>query len=211
MKNNLFVFVVVNLFCGIATFLGSILGNAFSQASLFTGAIIGGITGVLLSTLLLRKKLIDADRFLSSTLWGWLFSVTNLNSPIIPVISLSFAGLGCVAGNSFQLYNGLNKPFYYSLLGFLAMLPAFYFVIGSLVKYNLNFSQSFTLLDLVGHSSATFHLFNVISPPIRVTIQHGKLFSLSYNSTFQKMNLVITVTGCLLLFVMVLYLLLENL
>src|SRR3954453_8246731 len=110
MKNNIIVFVGVNFVCGITTFLGSIFGHAFNQTGVFTGAIIGGTTGVILGTLLLvERKLIETSQFLSTTIWGLmffgmavLFAVTNLNSPIIPLISLSFVGLGCIAGKSYK-------------------------------------------------------------------------------------------------------------
>lgn len=233
MKNNLIIFAGVNFVCGIAAFLGSIFGHAFSQAGVFIGAIIGGTTGIVLCTLFfVKRKMISAHQFFPAAIWSLiffgaavLFAVTNLNSPIIPLISLSFAGLGCIAGKSYRLSKGQYKPFYFSLAGFLLMLPALYFVIGSLIKYNLGFSHSFTLLDLLEDSPAAFHYFNVISPfvfiggtllcialnaPLKFTTETGKSFPLRYVSGWPKLNLIVALAGSLLILTLATYLLLEN-
>jgi hypothetical protein len=234
MKNNLIVFVVVNLVCGIGTFLGSTFGHAFSQAGVFIGAIIGGITGILLCILwFVKRKLIDASQLLSTTIWGLLFfgmaalfAATNLNTPLIPLLSLSFAGLGCVAGRTYKLSKGQYKHFYFALSGFLMMLPTLYFVTGSLVKYSLGFSHSFTLLDVLEHMPAATHYFNLISPfiflggtllciamnaPVRFVTEKGKLFPLQYGAGGHKLNLIMALVGCLLVLTLMIYILLENL
>src|SRR4051812_26134403 len=109
MKNNFIIFVMVNFICGITAFIGSTLGHTISQTAVFAGAILGGITGIVLSTsLFVKRKLIARERFQTTTIGGSfffgaavLFAVTNLDTPIIPLISLSFVGLGCVAGKSY--------------------------------------------------------------------------------------------------------------
>jgi hypothetical protein len=233
MKNNLIVFVGVSFFCGITTFLGSVLGHAFSQAGLFTGAIIGGIVGIVSSSMLLVKRnLIDANQLLPVITSGLLFfgvailfALTNLNTPVIPLVSLSFVGLGCIAGKSFQFAGRQKKLFYHFLAGLVAMLPTFYFVTGSVVKYNLGFSKSFSLLNILEHSPDTFRSFNVISPfvfiggtllcialnaPVRFTTEPGRLFSLHYNQGWPKLNLLISLVGCSLILSLTIYVLLEN-
>jgi hypothetical protein len=233
MKNKFIVFVGVSFFCGILAFLGSILGHAFSQAGVFTGAIIGGIVGIVSSIMLLvKRKLIDTNQRLPVVLCGLLFfgvailfALTNLNTPIIPLISLSFAGLGCIVGISFPRSKGQKKLFYHFLGGLVAMLPTLYFVTGSLIKYNLGFSHSFSLLDVLEHSPGTARSFNVISPfvfiggtvlciimnaPVRFAIGPGKLFSLRYNASWPKLNLFLSLVGCLLVLSLTIYSLLEN-
>jgi hypothetical protein len=233
MKNNLVVFVGVSFFFGITIFLGSILGHAFSQAGVFTGAIIGGIIGIVSSVMLfVKRKLIDPNQLLPVIICGLLFfgvailfALTNLNTPIIPLISLSFAGLGCIAGKSFRLSTGQKKLFYHFLAGFVAMLPTLYFVTGSVVKYNLGFSHSFSLLNIFERSADTFRKFNVLSPfvfiggtllcialnaPVRFTTAPGRLVSLRYNARSSKLNLFISIVGCLLILSLVIYVLLEN-
>ena len=233
MKNKFIVFVGVSFFCGILTFLGSTLGHAFSQAGVFTGAIIGGIIGIVSSVMLfVKRKLIDTNQLLPVIICGLLFfgvailfAFTNLNTPIIPLISLSFAGLRCIAGKSFQLSKGQKKLFYHFIGGFVAMLPTLYFVTGSIIKYNLGFSHSFSLLDVLEHSPGTFRSFNVISPfvfiggtllciimnaPVRFTTGPSKLFSLHYNARWSKLNLLLSLVGCLLVLSLIIYSLLEN-
>src|SRR4030095_9267448 len=116
-------------------------------------------------------NVVHRNSLLSTITWGIiffgtasLFAVTNLNSPIIPLFSVLFVGLGCVIGNTFKLNKAQNKQFYFSVLGFLLIVPTLYFVIGSILKYNFGLSHSFTLLDSLQHSPATASKFNLISP-----------------------------------------------
>ena len=234
MKNKLIVFAGASFVCGTAGFLGSILGHAFSQAGVFAGAIIGGIIGLVSSILLfVQRKLIEANQFLPVVICGLLFfgvailfALTNLNTPVIPLISLSFAGLGCIAGKSFRFSRGQKRSFYHFTGGFVAMLPALYFVTGSVVKYNLGFSQSFSLFGLLEHSPGLFRWFNLFSPfvfiggtllcialnaPVRFTREPSRLFSLRYDAGWPKPNLFMSLAGCTLVLSLTIYGLLENL
>jgi len=233
MNRNIKLFSGVSLLCGIFTFLGSILGHAINQTTLFIGAGVGGVFGIIFSVLIfLKLKVVHRDSLFSTITWGIiffgtasLFAVTNLNSPIIPLLSVLLVGLGCVIGNTFKLNKQQTKQFYLSVLGFLLLVPTLYFVVGSFLKYNLGLSHSFTLLDWLEHSPETAQKFNLISPfifiggtilsivlniSLRFKADSGNLISLRYSS-LSKINFVISFTGALLLSVLMLYLLLENL
>lgn len=231
MKNNLIVFAGVSFFCGIATFLGSVAGHAFGHAGVFTGAIAGGIIGIVSGILLfVKRRLIDPNQLLPAATCGLLFfavailfALTNLNTPIIPLISLSLPGLGCLAGKSFQLAGERKKLFYRFLAGLVVMLPTLYFVTGSVAKYNLGFSHSFSLLDILEHSPDALRRFNVISPfvfiggtllcialnaPVRFTTGPGRLFPV--RTGWPKLNLFISLLGCAFILSLTIYVLLEN-
>lgn len=233
MKNNFKIFLGESFFCGAFTFLGSILGNAFNQNALFAGAIMGGCSGVILSTYILaRRGVINNNSLIPVIAWGivsfgtaTLFSVTNLNSPIIPLLSVLLVGLGCIMGNSFKLTKGNYIQFYISLISFLLIIPALYFVIGSIVKYNVGFSQSFTLLDWMNRPSSGAQVFNKLSPlvflggPILAIILNlfftlkkrvRDIFLLRSYRSLSVANLTVTITSISLLFTITLYLFLEN-
>ena len=233
MKNNVKIFLGESIFCGIFTFLGSILGHAFNQNALFTGAIIGGCSGVILSTFILaRHGVINNNNLIPVMAWGIvsfgtasLFSVTNLNSPIIPLLSVLLVGFGCIMGNSFRLIKGHYIQFYFSLIGFLLIIPALYFVMGSIVKYNVGYSQSFTMLDWLNSPSPGAQVFKKLSP---LVFLGGPILSIILNVLFTSKkgvgdglllrsytglsvaNLTVTITSISLLFMLTLYLFLEN-
>ena len=233
MKNNVKLFLGVSFFCGIFIFLGSILGNAFNQNALFTGAIIGGCSGVILSTfILIRRKVINNNSLIPVMVWGivcfgtaTLFSVTNLNSPIIPLLSVLLVGFGCIMGNSFRLKKRHNRQFYFSLISFLLIIPALYFVMGSIIKYNVGYSQTFTLLDWLDRPSSGAQVFKKLSPLVFLggpilsiilnvlfTLKKGvrDIFSLRGYAGLSVANLTVTITSISLLFMLTLYLVLEN-
>lgn len=230
--NNFKLFAVSCLLCGAGIFLGSIPGHAVNQAGLFIGAVVGGVCALMLAALMMLKwKVIQKDRFFSTIIWGvvffgtaTLFAVTNLNSPVIPLISIMFVGLGCVIGNSFESNAQRHKRFYLSVSGFVLIVPTLYFVIGCIVKYNLGFSDSFTLLDWLQRSPAVAQQFNIVSPfvfiggtmlailmnvPISLKLNTQQIISIGQISV-SKINIVIAVLSAFLLSMLMLYLLVEN-
>jgi hypothetical protein len=234
MKNNLKLFVGGCILCGIFTFLGSAIGNAFSHNALFAGAIIGGVLGLVLMTLIFTSlKILNRNSVLPTIVWGSLcfgtasvFAVNNLNSPVIPLLSIFLVGFGCVIGNSFKLKKRQSKQLYVPIISFILIIPALYFVIGCIVKYEMGFSNSFTLLDwLVGSSSAS-QMFNLVSPFVFIggTVL-SILLNISVKSTpgnekaslfrnalqLSKLNLLLSITAMLLLFSLTVYLFVENL
>ena len=234
MKNNLKLFAGGCFLSGIFAFLGSVAGNAFGQNGLFTGAIIGGVLGVVVLTFIFFKlKIVHRNSILPTITWGAmcfgtasLFAVTNLNTPVIPLLSILLIGLGCVIGNSFQLHKQQNRQFYISVISFLLIIPTFYFVIGCMLKYEMGLSKSFTLLSWLVRSPSTAQIFNLVSPvvfiggtvsaiflnlPLRFKPNSKNLILFSYTSHLSKLNLVSSITGALLLFILMLYVLIENL
>ena len=234
MKNNLKLFVGGCFLCSVFTFLGSVIGSAISQNTLFAGAIVGGVLGVVVMTLIFVKlKVVSRNSIIPTITWGTmgfgaasLFAVTNLNTPVIPLLSVPLIGLGCVIGNAFQLKKQQNERFYTSIISFWLIIPTLYFVVGCVVKYEMGFSHSFTLLDWLVSSPSNAQIFNLASPfvfiggtVVSILLNISVAFKRNaenlnlFNSIahLSKFNLAIAITGMLLLFILMLYLVMENL
>jgi hypothetical protein len=98
--------VLVWLLTGFGAVAGSIVGNAAGKAGLFTGAVVGGAALAYLSPLVCsRLKWIAATATRGASigaLLGFLvaapIAATNLRTPIVPVLTCSFAGIGALIG-----------------------------------------------------------------------------------------------------------------
>lgn len=105
-RKTLVLAVLVSFLAGVATFLGSVLGHFFGTTGLYTGAIIGGIAGVVAATqIALRRGIIAPKRFWGATIGGILglilaaeIATRNLSTPVIPLASILLIGLGAVFG-----------------------------------------------------------------------------------------------------------------
>ncbi|HYN80049.1 MAG TPA: hypothetical protein VES88_00990 [Gemmatimonadaceae bacterium] len=105
-RKTVLLFVLVCFLAGIATFLGSVIGNAFGGTGLYAGAIIGGIIGVAAATrIALKREIIGPKRFWGATLGGILglllaalVATNNLSTPVIPLASILLIGLGAIVG-----------------------------------------------------------------------------------------------------------------
>ena len=98
--------VLVWLLTGFGAVAGSILGNAGGKAGLFTGAVVGGAALAYLSPMVCSRLgwIASVARRGASlgALLGFLvaapIAATNLRTPVIPVLSCSFAGIGALIG-----------------------------------------------------------------------------------------------------------------
>jgi peptidoglycan/LPS O-acetylase OafA/YrhL len=105
-RKNLVLAALVSSLAGAATFLGSVVGHFFGTAGVFTGAIIGGIVGVVAATrIALKRGIIAPKRFWGATIGGILglilaaeIATRNLSTPVIPLASILLIGLGAVFG-----------------------------------------------------------------------------------------------------------------
>lgn len=86
--------------------VGSMLAHTLGQSGLFAGAVIGGLLGVGLGIAgLVRIDWLPRE-LRSGALWGGVvgflvaapIAVTNLHTPIIPVVTCALAGVGALFG-----------------------------------------------------------------------------------------------------------------
>lgn len=105
------------LSCGLAgllAVLGSMAGNAVDQ--LYAGAIVGGLVGCgAAAHFAVRRGWIARDRFLPTALASgagflaaaWI-AVSNLHTPVIPILSTALVGIGALLGSRIPARS--NRP-----------------------------------------------------------------------------------------------------
>ncbi len=107
MQNRIKLFLLMYGICGLLTVLGSMLGNVLGKLGLYIGAITGGICGILMVMIWARRyQLIEARNHVSTLIGataGYIIAaviaVNNLHTPIIPLASTAFVGIGAVIGS----------------------------------------------------------------------------------------------------------------
>jgi len=107
MQNRIKLFLLMCGVNGIMTVIGSVFGNAFGKTGLFIGAIVGGISGILVVMILARRfNLIEARNHVLTLIGataGYLIAaviaVNNLHTPVIPILCTSLVGIGAVIGS----------------------------------------------------------------------------------------------------------------
>ncbi len=99
-------FIAAWFLAGLGAVLGSIVGNAAGKVGLFAGAVVGGVLGVVAAVLALSKVgwLPREDRRggLIGGIIGFAvaapIAVTNLHTPVTPVLICGLAGVGLLLG-----------------------------------------------------------------------------------------------------------------
>jgi len=107
MQNRIKLFFLMCGVNGALTVIGSMLGNLFGKIGLFTGAILGGLSGILIVMILARRfNLIEARNHVSTLIGATLgyliaaaIAVNNLHTPVIPILCTSLVGIGAVVGS----------------------------------------------------------------------------------------------------------------
>jgi hypothetical protein len=100
------------LSCGLAGLLaalGSMVGNAAGQ--IFAGGVLGGVLGSTAAAhSASRRGWIGRGRFPATAIGGGLgflaaaaVAVTNLHTPVIPILSTALVGIGAIAGSRVPL------------------------------------------------------------------------------------------------------------
>ena len=100
------IFLATWALAGVGAVIGSILGSAAGKPGLFTGAVVGGVLGVAVGVGAVTKLhwLSPEDR--SGALAGGILgfgvaapiAVTNLHTPVTPVLICGLAGAGLLLG-----------------------------------------------------------------------------------------------------------------
>jgi uncharacterized membrane protein YidH (DUF202 family) len=235
---NVILFLVVCFLTGVGTLVGSVLGHNVGGIGLFLGAIAGGSLGVLVSAwLATRLKIIERSTYgavavsaLAGFVLASIIAVTNLHTPIIPLLSISLVGLAAIVGNSYISRIQVTKSNTgLAIIGLALTAPALFFVSVSLLKFSFGVDQPFNLLEGILSNPDQFHLFNIISPfvfvggllagvllnlypqiEMQLRRDQGKLVA-TITAEASPINLVVVMLGCLLLLILFGYIALENL
>jgi hypothetical protein len=237
-RKNLFLFLIVCFLSGAGAFVGSVLGHSMGDNGLFLGALVGGSLGVLVSTwLAVRLNLIDRSSYAAVALSGLAgfvlasgITITNLYTPIIPLMSVTLVGFGAIVGKVYvSKLTVVKSQALLAILGLGLSAPALFFIVASLLKYNFGVRQPFTLFENMLATPERAHLFNIISPIIfvggvlmgvivniypQIEMQlrrdQGRLVA-TITAEAKPLNLAIVILGCLLLATLFGYVAFENL
>jgi hypothetical protein len=235
---NISLFLIVCFLSGVSTLFGSVLGHSVGGNGLFIGAIVGGSLGVLISTwLAMRFNLIERSTYGAvaiSGLVGFLLAsgiaVTNLHTPIIPLMSVALVGLGAIVGKIYISRITIAKSQALSaIIGLGLSAPALFFAVASLLKSNFGVNQPFSLFESMIATPERLCLFNIISPVVfvggllvgvivnlypQIEMQfrrdQGRLVA-TITAEAKPINLAIVILGCLLLALLFGYVTVENL
>ena len=235
---NISLFLIVCFLSGVGTLVGSVLGHSLGGNGLFLGAMVGGSLGVFASTwFAIRLHLIERASYgavSGSSFVGFILAsiltVTNLHTPIIPLVSIALIGLGAIAGNTYIRKITVTKSLVIpAIIGLVLSAPALFFIVGSLLKFNFGIGQPFMLFESMISTPERFQLFNNISPIIfvgglvvgvivnlypqvemQLRLDQGKLVA-TITAEAKPMNLAIVILSCLLLAMLFGYVAVENL
>ena len=105
-RKSMLLFLLVTFTAGVLTFVGSVLGHLAGTGGLYTGAIIGGIAGVVIATrVAVKRRILGPKRMWPATIGGVLglilaaeIATRNMSTPVIPLASILLIGLGAIFG-----------------------------------------------------------------------------------------------------------------
>ena len=100
------VLLVAWAFAGLGAVVGSILGRSAGKPALFAGAVLGGILGIAFAIAVVTRlhwlSLSDRGGAFMGALVGFgiavPIAVTNLRTPVIPILSCGLVGAGLLFG-----------------------------------------------------------------------------------------------------------------
>src|SRR5258706_3980915 len=237
-QKNISLFLIVCFLSGVGILVGSVLGHSVGSNGLFLGAILGGSLGVLASTwLAIRFNLIERSTYGAVAMSGLVgfalasgIAITNLHTPIIPLMSVALVGLGAIVGKLYISRITVAKSQARSaIIGLGLSAPALFFVVASLLKSNFGVIQPFGLFESLLATPDGSHMFNIISPfvfvggslagviinlylqiEMQLRRDQGRLVA-TITAEAKPINLAMMILGCLLLATLIGYVAVENL
>jgi hypothetical protein len=172
-KRDLKIFAIISLTTGIFIFSLSIVGHFLTPSKLIPSSFIGGTIGLTSGIYFcFRKKIISKENFIPVTICTLIsfgivsfIIVFNFNNPILIVGCFFFIGLAAIISNRyFQKFHNISRNKLFGILGLLLVLPAFYFIIAAILKFQFGFSFLFSFIDTLLSRTNGQANFNAITP-----------------------------------------------
>jgi hypothetical protein len=232
------IFAIIDLTFGLAAISLSILGHIIRRGNLIPFVMVGGTLGILTGTYyLLKKSLIKKENVIAVAICSLisfgiasLIAIFNFDKPSLIFICFLFIGFTAAFSNwYFQKHNYISESLKYGLLGFVLILPSFYFIISSILKFKIKINGPFNFIEgLLSHPNGQANL-NAISPFIfggglalaffvnlfaQMQLIKSETALLKSRLTWKKylpLNLTVMMMSCSLGSVLLTYLMLENL
>jgi hypothetical protein len=231
------LFFTVSVITGGMILLFSLAGHFISPGNLIPYCMSGGTIGIFFSCYyLVRRNHIKKEDVIAVSVASLiafdaisLIVVFNFNKPILIFPSFLLIGLTTAASN---WYFGTKKIMSHSktfgVLGIFLILPAFYFIISSILKFKFGINGPFDPIEhLLGLTNGQAN-FNAVSPFVfggglllAFIINLFAQFRLTKSTSstpsfkiigkgFHPLNLIVVLISCSLSSILLTYLLLEN-
>ena len=237
LKRNLKTFAVVNFATGFFMILFSVIGHFLTPYRLIPSSVIGGTFGTITSVYIcFNLNYIDKRNFfpvLFSTLIYFgiasFIAVFNLHNPVVILVGFSLTGLMTIISNRyFVRHQYISATKIYGTLGLILAFPALYFVVASILKFQLGYNFLFSFVDELLSTTNGQENFNAITPLLfggGIVLAFGlNMFSqienirttsiLGYKSLrfkFKVLNLVVVILSGIAGLTILSYLAVENL
>ena len=231
------IFAIINLTFGLAAISLSILGHIIRRGNLIPFVMVGGTLGILTGTYyLLKKSLIKEENVITVTICSLvtfglasLIAIFNFDKPSLIFISFLLIGFTSAFSNwYFQKYKYISGSWINGLLGLILILPSFYFIVSSILKFKFRIDGPFRVIEgLLQHPNGQANL-NAISPFIfggglllaffinilaQMKLTKSETSLLKYKLTWKKfkpLNLAVMTMSFSLGSVILTYLMVEN-
>jgi hypothetical protein len=172
LKRDLKVFVLTLFFTGVFILLFSLIGHVLTPGKLIPSSFAGGTIGLVLGLYLcFRHHYIERVNIFPVILCSLIslgvasfLSSFNFNHPIIILGSFFSIGLIAVASNHYFVRYSISKNKLYGTLGLILVLPALYFVVASLLKFQLGYNSLFGVIEILLNKPNGQANFNAITP-----------------------------------------------
>ncbi len=232
------IFAIINLTFGLMAIFLSILGHTIRQGNIIPFVMVGGTLGILTGTYYsLKKGLIKEENVITVAICSLitfgtasLIAIFNFDKPSLMFISFLLIGFTSAFSNwYFQKYKYISGSLMYGLLGLILILPSFYFIVSSILKFKFKINGPFRVIEgLLRHTNGQANL-NAISPFIfggglalaffinlfaQMQLKKSEVSLLKCRLTWKKflpLNLIVMMMSCSLGSVILIYLMLENL
>ena len=231
------IFMAISLASGSLIILFSLLGHFIRRGDLIPYAMTGGSIGILTSTFFLyRKRLIKKVDIMAVAVCSLisfglisLIAIFNFDKPFLILFGFLLIGFTAVFSNRyFQKYSNISNNLRYGLLGIVLILPSFYFIFSSILKFKFGINGPYNFIEVLLQNKYGQANFNAISP----FIFGGGLALAFFINLFEQiqfiksntsitwfrlirtnlhiLNLAIVLMSCCLSSVILTYLMLEN-
>ena len=231
------MFAVISLTTGLLIILFSILGHFINTGKLIPYSMVGGSMGILIGVYLLySQSLINEDNIIAvlvSTLIAFgitsLITIFNFDKPFLIFFCFLLIGLTTTLSNQyFEKHKDISTSLKSGILGAILILPTFYFIISSILKFRFKINWPFNLIEALLKRTNGQANFNAISPFIfggglaltfilnvlvQVQFTRSTTSLIKYKLTWKKLqplNFTLLLMSCILGSVLFTYLLLEN-
>ena len=210
---------------GAGTVAGSIIGSAGGPRWLLLGAVAGGVIGIVSAAYLASKlSLIRVEQLPATALGGligfWVaasVAVSNLHTPVVPVLCACLTGLGALLGGLYfigartnRTERMMSRSIHAAIMGFFLLLPAFVLCLSGLLGLEPPAALIHPVL-VMGGLFLAFGLNALAVLQVRFGHSEGTLVArISIRMRGKVLNLTAFALCCFLFATITAYLFLEN-